>query len=220
VQGDKPYAKAKIKIMYYEGKRGVNCAYNFDGTQDWHDRTLLADVSNAVTRAQLQLGIQNGTGTVYFDNLIVDDGVMSHTAVSLAPAANASHPNRKAIVFIACFSRAEGQPSKPTRSAAVTRRGGDFAGRSPQVNHVALAHEPDAVHAEGQPHAEDVAHHHADEEPAGALIEDGAAELDDHELDHPRNEHAEPDHPARPVEAREEADRVQRPPGEEPARSE
>ncbi len=91
VQGDRSYAMAKIKIMYYEGKKGVNRAYNFAGSQDWHDRTLLAEVSEAATRAELQLGIQYGTGTVYFDNLIVDDGVMSQTAVSLAPAANASY---------------------------------------------------------------------------------------------------------------------------------
>ena len=91
VQGDHHYAKAKLKLMIHEGKKPINRAYNFDGNQDWHDRVLTADVGEAATRVELQLGIQNGTGAAYYDSLVVQDDVMEHVAVSLKTAANGSH---------------------------------------------------------------------------------------------------------------------------------
>ena len=91
VKGDMSYSRAKLKIMAHAGKKPINMAYNFDGDQDWHDRVYLPEVPGNITRAELQLGIQNGTGTVYFDSLAIDDGSMLQHALDLKVAANAAY---------------------------------------------------------------------------------------------------------------------------------
>jgi len=90
VQGPKSYSMAKVKLLIHEGKRVINKPNNFDGHEDWHDRVLVAPVSNEATRVELQLAIQNGTGTAYFDNVTVDDGVKEHDALDFKPLANAN----------------------------------------------------------------------------------------------------------------------------------
>lgn len=91
VKGDRSYARAKLKIMAHAGKKRINLAYNFDGNQNWHDRVFMPDVPGNITRAELQVGIQNGTGTAYFDSLTIDDGSMLQHALDLRIAANAAY---------------------------------------------------------------------------------------------------------------------------------
>jgi len=89
-QGEQVYATAKIHVGVMIGKRMTHHARRFTGTADWHDEVLIAEVPENADRVVLDLGIQNGTGTAYYDNLTVDDGVKQHEIVNIASAANAS----------------------------------------------------------------------------------------------------------------------------------
>jgi len=71
------------------GKTTQHRAQRFVGTMDWHDQVLVAPVPEHAERVVLDLGIQNGNGTAWFDDLVVDDGVKEHVPLNLKPAANA-----------------------------------------------------------------------------------------------------------------------------------
>jgi len=90
IKGDQDYSTAKLHVGFRVGNEPGNRAQRFVGTTDWHDEVLVAEIPAEATQVVLDLGIQNGTGSAYFDNLVVDDGVREHTAVSLESVANAS----------------------------------------------------------------------------------------------------------------------------------
>ncbi|NOZ19585.1 MAG: hypothetical protein GXP25_00690 [Planctomycetes bacterium] len=90
-QGEKSYATAKLHIGTKAGKQHKNYAQRFIGTRDWHDQILIAEIAQDVDRVVLDLGIQNGNGTAWFDNLVVDDGVKEHEIISIASVANTNH---------------------------------------------------------------------------------------------------------------------------------
>jgi len=90
-QGPETYSTAKLHVGAIVGGKTQNFAQRFLGTRDWHDQVLVAAIPQDAARVTLDLGIQNGTGTAWFDNLVVDDGVKEHVPLSLRLAANASH---------------------------------------------------------------------------------------------------------------------------------
>ena len=90
VVGPDVYSTAKLHVGIRVGKQVVNRAQRFVGTRDWHDQVLVAPIPEGATRVGLDLGIQNGTGTAWFDSLVVDDGVKEHVPLNLKPVANAS----------------------------------------------------------------------------------------------------------------------------------
>lgn len=89
--GPEMYSTAKLHVGIRAGKRVENRAQRFVGTRDWHPQVLIAPIPDDADRVTLDLGIQNGTGTAWFDDLVVDDGVKDHTAISIKPAANANY---------------------------------------------------------------------------------------------------------------------------------
>lgn len=90
VVGPETYSTAKLHVGIRAGKQFLNRAQRFVGTRDWHDQVLIAPVPENATQVTLDLGIQNGTGTAWFDSLVVDDGVKEHLPLSIKPVANAS----------------------------------------------------------------------------------------------------------------------------------
>lgn len=96
VRGKKVYSTAKIHLGARVGKVQRNYARRFEGTADWHDELLIAEIPEDATRVVLDLGLQNATGTAYYDDLVVDDGVRAHTAVNLKPVANACYHDETA----------------------------------------------------------------------------------------------------------------------------
>ncbi len=90
VQGPEVYSTAKLHVGITVGKTTQHRAQRFVGTRGWHHQVLIAEVPEDARRVVLDLGIQNGTGTAWFDSLVVDDGVKEHVPISIRPAANAS----------------------------------------------------------------------------------------------------------------------------------
>ena len=95
--GPKVYSTAKLHVgVEVPGRRSLNFAARFTGTSDWHDEFLQADIPPDARKVTLDLGIQNGTGTAWFDELVVDDGVREQNTVSIASAANTNFHDEKA----------------------------------------------------------------------------------------------------------------------------
>jgi len=90
-QGEKSYAMAKLHIGAAVAGTVQNFAQRFVGTRDWHDQALAAEIPKDATRVVLDLGIQNGNGTAWFDDLVIHDGQTRYTCLDIRPAANASH---------------------------------------------------------------------------------------------------------------------------------
>jgi len=91
VRGDKVYCEAKLHalIRFQNKKRAPrNVATRFRGTVDWHDQIMIVEVPDDAASVQLDLGIQSGDGVVYYDNLIVDDGVKDQICVNLENLTN------------------------------------------------------------------------------------------------------------------------------------
>ena len=88
--GPQTYSTAKFHIGVDVGDKGAyqNRAARWLGTADWSERVLNADIDEDAIRIVLDLGIQNGTGTVYFDNLVVRDTFGKGRPISLFPIAN------------------------------------------------------------------------------------------------------------------------------------
>jgi len=89
--GPESYSTAKIHIGAVVAGKTQNFAQRFVGTRDWHDQALSADIPKDATRVVLDLGIQNGNGTAWFDDLVVHDGETRYTCLSIRSVANASH---------------------------------------------------------------------------------------------------------------------------------
>jgi len=90
-QGKQAYSTAKFHVGGRTGGRAHNRAKWFVGTRDWFEATLIADVPDDMTKPVFDLGIQGTTGTVYFDSLVIDDGLKAHMELDLAAAANTSY---------------------------------------------------------------------------------------------------------------------------------
>ena len=96
VLGPQSYSTAKLHVGVSVGGTIQHRAQRFVGTRDWHDQVLVAPIPEDARRVVLDLGIQNGTGTAWFDSLVVTDGVMEHEPISIRPAANASYRDQTA----------------------------------------------------------------------------------------------------------------------------
>jgi len=96
VVGRETYATAKLHLGITAGKETQHRAQRFVGTADWHDQILVATVPENAERIVLDLGIQNASGTAWFDSLVVDDGVREHVPISIKTAANISYRDDKA----------------------------------------------------------------------------------------------------------------------------
>ncbi len=87
--GPKSYSTAKIHVgVETSARRRRNFARRFTGTAGWHDEFLEAAIPEDAVRVVLDLGIQQGTGTAWFDDLRVWLGRPGRTAVSIASIAN------------------------------------------------------------------------------------------------------------------------------------
>lgn len=91
VVGAQPWCRAKIHVGTWVGKKLLHRPKLFDGTMDWHDQVLIAPVPENAERVVLDLGIQMGTGTAYYDELVVDDGLKPQMALDLSALANTSY---------------------------------------------------------------------------------------------------------------------------------
>jgi len=109
VIGPQTYSTAKLHVGAIVNKKTRNFAQRFVGTRDWHHQVLIAAIPEDADRVVLDLGIQNGTGTAWFDDLSVDDGVKQHHVVSLRPAANTS--TRARCWASACGSSPRARPA-------------------------------------------------------------------------------------------------------------
>jgi hypothetical protein len=89
--GLQSYSTAKIHIGATVAGKVQNFAQRFLGTRDWHDQVLAAEIPKDATGVVLDLGIQNGNGTAWFDDLVVHDGETRFVCLDLRPVANASH---------------------------------------------------------------------------------------------------------------------------------
>ena len=96
VAGPEAYSTAKLHLGISVGNQTQHRAQRFVGTADWHDQVLVATVPEEAARIVLDLGIQNGTGTAWFDNLVVDDGVKEHVPISIKSVANTSYRDETA----------------------------------------------------------------------------------------------------------------------------
>ena len=96
--GPEVYSTAKLHVGIKVGGKTENCAQRFVGTRDWHTQVLAAEIPEGASRVVLDLGIQNGTGTAWFDDLVVDDGVKEHVVLDIKPAANAAYCDEVAPV--------------------------------------------------------------------------------------------------------------------------
>jgi len=89
VRGPRSYSTAKLHVgVKTRDKRSLNFAQRFTGSADWHDEFLMAKIPENATHVTLDLGIQNGTGTAWYDDLTIDDGVRRQATLDIAPAAN------------------------------------------------------------------------------------------------------------------------------------
>lgn len=91
VQGAQPWCRAKIHVGTWVNKKLVHRPKLFDGTQDWHDQKLVAPIDEKAERVVLDLGIQMGSGTAYYDEIVVDDGLKPLVPLDLKPVANTSY---------------------------------------------------------------------------------------------------------------------------------
>jgi hypothetical protein len=96
VQGPEIYSTAKIHVGVTVGGRVEHRAKRFVGTSEWHHEVLIAPIPDNAEKVVLDLGIQNGSGTAWFDDLVVDDGVKEHVPLSLHTVANTNSRDRVA----------------------------------------------------------------------------------------------------------------------------
>ena len=71
-----------------EAESHKNHAARWLGSFDWTEKKLSAQLDERQERIVLDLGIQNGTGTAYYDNLVVKDTFGQGRPVSLLSVAN------------------------------------------------------------------------------------------------------------------------------------
>lgn len=86
--GDQVFCTAKLHIAVRADGRTRHHATRFTGTADWHDQYLSVEVPKNADLVVLDLGIQNGHGAAWYDQLVVDDGVREHRILSIDRMAN------------------------------------------------------------------------------------------------------------------------------------
>lgn len=86
--GPQTYSTAKLHVGATVAGEVKNYATRFVGTTDWEERELVAAIPDDATAIVLDLGIQGGTGTAYYDDLVIEDDQMPFTPISLLAAAN------------------------------------------------------------------------------------------------------------------------------------
>ncbi len=90
VRGDREFAEAKLHgLARLPDKPPRNFATRFRGTADWHDEMLVIEVPEDAISLDIDLGIQNGDGVVWYDNLTIDDGTREQLCVNLKNLTNA-----------------------------------------------------------------------------------------------------------------------------------
>lgn len=60
----------------------------FAGSRDWHTQMVTADVPAGAEKVVVDLGIQEGFGTAWYDDVMIDDGVREHEPLDLSRVAN------------------------------------------------------------------------------------------------------------------------------------
>ena len=87
--GSEVYFTAKFHIgAVLPDKSVTNFADRWVGTADWAEKKLTADIPESAERIILDIGIQNATGTAYYDNLAVRDTFGTGRPISLLPISN------------------------------------------------------------------------------------------------------------------------------------
>lgn len=89
-QGEQVYAAAKFHVGGRSGGKPFNRAKWFVGTRDWHEETFVAPIPDDIEKPVFDLAIQSTSGTVWFDSLVIDDGLKACMVLDLAAVANTS----------------------------------------------------------------------------------------------------------------------------------
>jgi hypothetical protein len=99
-QGSQVYSTAKIQVAQKvpDEAGAINAAARWVGTTDWVERALTVQIRPDATDIVLNLGMQDASGTVLFDDLVVEDDPTA------APAA----PRRISLQTVANTSRSDG----------------------------------------------------------------------------------------------------------------
>ena len=90
IVGQRIYNTAKFHVGGRVGGRPFNNALWFSGTQDWHEESYTVSVPEDIEAPFFDLALQQSAGTVYFDNIVIDDGRRPRMAVDLSLLANTS----------------------------------------------------------------------------------------------------------------------------------
>ncbi len=134
VQGPKTYSTAKVHIgVKVPDRRTLNFATRFTGTTDWRDVFLAADIPVDAREVVLDLGMQNATGTAWYDDLIVDDGVREQEILDIASVANTNFHDETPGDGIG-FLDAPGPDLRALPLSYVRFHGVDFYIRTPARN--------------------------------------------------------------------------------------
>ncbi len=88
VPGSQPYCTAKFHFGGKEGRTYFNRAKWFTGTSDWHEETFVAPMPDKLTDPVFDLAVQEASGTLFVDDLVIDDGLKAHMPLNLKPWAN------------------------------------------------------------------------------------------------------------------------------------
>jgi len=89
-QGEQVYSTAKFHVGGRSAGKAFNRAKWFTGTHNWREETFLAPIPDDIEKPVFDLAIQGTTGTVWFDSLVIDDGLQACIALDLKAVANTS----------------------------------------------------------------------------------------------------------------------------------
>ena len=117
--GKETFATAKFHIgATLPDKAVVNFADRWVGTADWAERKLKADIPDNAQRIVLDLGLQNATGTAYYDNLVVRDTFGTGRPISLLPICNLGRSDGVANDGRGSFLDLDERPVQPAGGGA------------------------------------------------------------------------------------------------------
>jgi hypothetical protein len=87
-RGPQTCSVAKVLLSVATPAGTQHFAARGEGTTDWHQESLLAEVPQDATRVLLSLGLENAAGTAFFDALVVQNDRRGAKMLDLTPAAN------------------------------------------------------------------------------------------------------------------------------------
>ncbi len=87
-RGPQEYSTAKIHIAVRDGRQLRHFATRLEGSADWHEETLVAEIPSTASGVFLTLGIECATGTALFDSLAVETDQTALRTIDLSPVAN------------------------------------------------------------------------------------------------------------------------------------